>query len=253
MFGIVRSELLKMKHTFSMKLIFAAPFATLLLGYLLSGNSVQYAVYNWWYTIIFPMAISVWCAGMVREEKNTAFQNILCLPIHIGKIWIGKNLAVILFLFVTNFLMWAGCTVVGYFTTLHITPANGMAGCMLLFLAYIWQVPFIMFLSDKTGYLPAILLSFAGNVLLFSVGVEKPWFFLNLYAIPSRIVCPFFGIYPNGLLLENGSPLWNTDCILPAVMISLGFAIFVLVITTILFSRKFAQTNLFVLGTKFAD
>lgn len=238
MFGIVQSEILKVRHTFSMKLILAAPFATLLLGYLLNGSFVQYAAYNWWYSVIFPMTISVWCAGMIQKEKNSGFQNILCSPIPIGKIWFGKNLAIILFLFVTNFWMWAGCTAIGYFTTLNITPINGMAGCILLFLAYIWQVPFSMLLSDKVGYLPAILLSFAGNILLFSVGVGKSWFFLNLYAIPSRIVCPFFGIYPNGLLLENDSPLWNTDGILPAVMISLGFALFILVISTILFSKR---------------
>lgn len=238
MFGIVQSEILKVKHTFSMKLIFFAPFATLLLGYLLSGSSVQYAAYNWWSTIIFPTTISIWCADIIKKEKNTEFQNILCLPIHLEKMWIGKNFAIIIFLFVSNFLMWIGCTVFGYFTTMNIAPLNGMTGCIFLFLTYIWQVPFIMFISDKIGYLPAILLSFAGNILLFSVGVGKPCFFLNLYAIPTRIVCPFFGIYPNGLVLENDSPLWNTNCILPAVIISLVLAILILAASTILFSKR---------------
>lgn len=238
MFGIVQSEILKFKHTFSIKLIFFAPFTTLLLGYFLSGSSVQYAAYNWWCTIIFPMTISIWCADIMKREKNTEFQNILCLPIHLGKLWIGKNFSIIIFLFVTNFLMWAGCSVFGYFTIMNITPLNGMAGCIFLFLTYIWQVPFIMFLSDKTGYLSAILLSFTGNILLFSVGVGKTWFFLNLYTIPSRIVCPFFGIYPNGLILENDSHLRNTDCILPAVIISLVLAILILVTSTILFSKR---------------
>ncbi len=238
MFGIVQSEILKVKHTFSMKLIFIAPFATLLLGYFLSGSSVQYAACNWWYTIIFPMTISIWCADIIKKEKNTKFQNILCLSTHLWKIWIGKNLAVIIFLFVTNFFMWIGCTVFGYFTTMNITPLNGIAGFMLLFLTCIWQVPFIMFISDKIGYLPAILLSLAGNILLFSIGCRENVFFINPYAIPARILCPFFGIYPNGLLLENDSPLWNTDCILPAVIISLILAILILVISTILFSKR---------------
>ena len=38
MFGIVRSELLKMRHSFSMKLIFGAPLATVLVGFLLSSQ-----------------------------------------------------------------------------------------------------------------------------------------------------------------------------------------------------------------------
>ena len=50
MFGIVRSELLKMQHSFSMKLIFGAPLATVLVGFLLSSHAVQYSAYNWWYS-----------------------------------------------------------------------------------------------------------------------------------------------------------------------------------------------------------
>lgn len=134
--------------------------------------------------------------------------------------------------------MWIGCTIFGYVTTTNITLLKGMAGCMLLFLTNIWQVPFIMFVTLKTGYLPAILLSFFGNIVLFSIGVGKSYFFINPYAIPARIVCPFFGIYPNGLMLENDSPLWNADCIFPAVIISLVFTVLILVISTILFSKR---------------
>ncbi len=36
MLGIIQSELLKMRYTFSIKLIILAPLVTLLLGYLLS-------------------------------------------------------------------------------------------------------------------------------------------------------------------------------------------------------------------------
>ena len=52
MYGLVKSELMKMRHTFSMKLVFFAPLATLLLGYILSGSYVQLSAYNWWYTIV---------------------------------------------------------------------------------------------------------------------------------------------------------------------------------------------------------
>ena len=41
MLGIIRSELLKMRHSFSMKLVILAPLVTLLLSYLLSGSYVQ--------------------------------------------------------------------------------------------------------------------------------------------------------------------------------------------------------------------
>ena len=37
MFHLIRSELLKMRHTFALKLFIAAPVVTLGLGYFLSG------------------------------------------------------------------------------------------------------------------------------------------------------------------------------------------------------------------------
>lgn len=237
MFGIVQSEILKIRHTFAMKLIFIAPFSTILLGYFLGGSFFQYAAYNWWYTIILPMAVSIWCADIIKREKNTRLQNILCLGTSLEKIWVGKCIVVIIFLFAANLLMWIGCTVLGCFTIMNISTLNGMAGCMLLFLTYIWQVPFIMFIAFKAGYLAAVLLSFFANVLLFSVGVEKAWFFINPYAISARVVCPFFAIYPNGLLLEDGSLLWNTDCIPTAVIVSLGVAVFMVGSSTLLFRR----------------
>ena len=93
MFHLIRSELLKMRHTFALKLFIAAPVVTLGLGYFLSGKSVQLTAYNWWYTLILPITIAIWCANIISCEKRTQYQNILCLPIAMKKIWFSKLLA----------------------------------------------------------------------------------------------------------------------------------------------------------------
>ncbi len=66
MLGIIRSELLKMRHTFSMKLVILAPLVILLLGYLLSSSYVQLSAYNWWYSMILPLVVSLCSASMMR-------------------------------------------------------------------------------------------------------------------------------------------------------------------------------------------
>ena len=144
MFHLIRSELLKMRHTFALKLFIAAPVVTLGLGYFLSGKSVQLTAYNWWYTLILPITIAIWCANIISCEKRTQYQNILCLPIAMRKIWFSKLLAVTVLLFLTSLVMWGGCTAFGIFTVMNIAPLNGLGGCMLLFLTYIWQLPLIM-------------------------------------------------------------------------------------------------------------
>ena len=81
MFSLIRSEMLKMRHTFSIKLVVLAPVITVLLGYLLSGNSVQFAAYNWWYTMILPITIAIWSSNAITRETHTHYQNVLCLSV----------------------------------------------------------------------------------------------------------------------------------------------------------------------------
>ena len=221
MFHLIHSELLKVRHTFALKLFVAAPIVTLSLGYILSGKFVQLTAYNWWYILILPITIAIWCASFISCEKRTQYQNILCLSVDMKKIWMGKLFAVALLLLLTNFVMWGGCTLFGVFTVMNIDPLNGFWGCMLLFLVYVWQLPLIMLLAKKTNYLTAVLISF----------------YLNPFAIPARIVCPFFKMHPNGIPIENGSFLLNTGTIIPAVLLSLILAVLCFLLTAWLFTK----------------
>lgn len=237
MFGMVRSELLKMRHTFAMKLILFAPLATLLLGYILSGSYVQLSAYNWWYTIILPVLVSMLSASMIVRERNTNMQNIVCLPVSFTKIWVGKCLALTLLMFMSNLFLWLITTTIGLAANMAVSPLDGFIGCILLFLTYLWQIPFIMLLTGFMGYFPAVILSMGANLLLSTVGAEKSWFFLDPYAIPARVVCPFFKMHPNGVSLESGSPLLDTNAILPALLVSLLLAAVMLWIGSWLFLR----------------
>ena len=236
MFHLIHSELLKVRHTFALKLFVAAPIVTLSLGYILSGKFVQFTAYNWWYILILPITIAIWCASFISCEKRTQYQNILCLSVDMKKIWIGKLFAVAVLLLLTNFVMWGGCTLFGVFTVMNIDPLNGFLGCMLLFLVYVWQLPLIMLLAKKTNYLTAVLISFSCNILS-TIGAESDLFYLNPFATPARIVCPFFKMHPNGIPIENGSFLLNTGTIIPAVLLSLILAVLCFLLTAGLFTK----------------
>lgn len=237
MVNLICSEMLKMKRTFSVKLVLLAPIITLALAYLLSENSAQFAAYNWWYTMILPIVVSVLCASIIVREKKTYYQNVLCLTSSLNKIWVSKILTLAILLFATNMVMWLCCTILGIFIGVNIVPVNGMIGCILLTVSYLWQIPFIMILTKFLGYLPAVLISFGGNIVFSISAAEKSWFLFDLYAIPARIVCPFFGVRPNGIFIENGSYLLNTGIVAPAIIISLASAGILLLVTAKLFAK----------------
>lgn len=237
MWGIFQSELLKMRHTFSMKLVFAAPLATALLGVLLSGRFAQLSIYNWWYTILLPVVVSLWAASTIVREKNTGMQNVICLPVRLETIWLGKTLALVCMLFETNLLLWLITTALGFFTGRTVAPLDGFIGCMLLCPTDLWQIPFIMLLASFMGYLPAVLGATAANLLLSACGTESVWFLWNPYAIPARIVCPFFKMHHNGIPLEPGSPLRAGGAVCPALAVSLLLALLVFLCSARLFRK----------------
>ena len=237
MLGIIQSELLKMRHTFSMKLFILAPLVTLLLSYLLSGSYVQFSAYNWWYSMILPLVVSLCSAGMIVREKKTGMQNIVCLPVKFNKIWFGKTAALVILLFASNLLLWISTTAVGFVTKVTVFPLDGLIGCMLLFLTYLWQIPFIMVLVNFMGHIPTVLVSMAANMILSAALAETEWFLFVPYAIPARIVCPFFKIHANGIPLESGSPLLSGGYVLSALIISLVFALVVFGGSSKLFSK----------------
>jgi ABC-2 type transport system permease protein len=73
--------------------------------------------------------------------------------------------------------------------------------------------------------------------MLSAVCAEKEWFLFVPYAIPARVVCPFFKMHVNGIPLEDGSPLLSVGYVLPAVIVSLMFALAVSWGSSKLFSR----------------
>ena len=162
------------------------------------------------YTMILPITIAIWSSNAITRETHTHYQNVLCLSVGLSKVWISKFIAVAILVLTSNLIMWGGCTVLGLFTEMKVSVMNGFIGCLFVFLTFIWQIPITMIIAKWTGYLFAILISFGCNMILSFVGIEKGLFFLNLYAIPSRIVCPFFKVQPNGIPLEQGSFLLET-------------------------------------------
>lgn len=152
-------------------------------------------------------------------------QNIVFLPIRLDKIWFGKTAVLVILLFMTNLFLWIATTVAGMAASVTVSPLDGLIGCMLLFLTYLWQIPVIMQLTCFMGHMKVVFVSLAANVILSAVCAEKEWFLFVPYAIPARVVCPFFKMHVNGIPLEDESSLLSAGYVFPAVIVSLVFAL----------------------------
>ena len=243
MLGIVKSELLKFKNTSGYILVVVLPLLATIIGLTLGAGYEQNSANNYWLVFLFPIFISIISITCILREKKTNYQNILCLSIDLKDSWKGKIYSILVLSFISNIIMMICTVVLGFISNnMIISVGNGIVGYMLVFITTIWQVPLIMTIARFIGYLPSIIGSFLINLLCSTIITEKAYFFLNPFAIPARVVYPFFKTRVNGLPIEEGSKFLNTGCVIPGLIVAVIVTIISMKISLNVYLKK-GSTN----------
>lgn len=243
--NIIRAEWIKSRHSFSAKIIFVFPFLVSLLAVISlnkgtdgSLNFIQSGGYNWWYTILFPFVYIILCITNISREKKQTYFNIFSLPIKKSKIWLGKILAIIGQMVLCNIILLVFFTIVSFIFGGQYTLITNILAFSVLIICVIWQIPVILFLTTyfKT-ILPSILFLFI-NIFCSSQDIAGGRFWFIPFAIPSRLMAAIVHINPNGVLLDENSPLNNIGVILPGLAICIVLFILFSTITANWFNKR---------------
>ena len=221
--GLIRSERLKMQHSFGRYLPLSATVLQVLISLLLSMGTDYYSVnaWNWWYTMILPGMLAILCYLGMKKEKKQRYANLLTTHVPPERCWIGKIIYYASGLLCANLFIFAGTFVGGILIGTTIPPINGLAAALLLSICYLWEIPLYMMLSARFGMFADIFVCMVLTVgSLITLGASKLWW-LCPASVPFRLMCPVLQIMPNGLLVEPGSRYMSTTVIIPGVIISL--------------------------------
>ena len=87
MIGMIRGELLKMRHSTMGRSMWVMPVITILLGYLIgmAGPYAQQFTYNIWYGTLYPCLVPLLCAMNIRCEIRLHYQTMLTSPRYSGR------------------------------------------------------------------------------------------------------------------------------------------------------------------------
>jgi lantibiotic protection ABC transporter MutE/EpiE family permease subunit len=222
MLRIILSEYQKQKRTFTKKTAFLAPIIIMLLCLFLSGGGYfQAESYNWWYTMFLPGSLSLICAGVVQKDKKKLhYRRILSLPVDPQKIWFGKIGGCVLLFLISCFIFLVGITLGGAIFGNSVSFSQGATAVALLFLTFLWQIPFCMILADRWGQFAALLINLTGNIVCVVFAAKGDFWWIP-FAVPTRLMCPVIHILPNGLAVPANDPLLSSGVILPGVLITL--------------------------------
>lgn len=206
------SEKMKCRKTSVGKLMILMPLFTLSFSMYISGSYFIINSSNWWYIMMFPAMAALMCGVIIRKDKKLKNHAVLTLPADRKKVWDGK---VLYGLWVTGagltlmFLLILGGEILGRKFTFIITNSPSAGNIILawavLFLTFMWQVPFCMFLAEAFGSLPMTLIHVVLYQIAFIAISLKPYYMLLPGAIPARVMCPVLGIMPSNLLAVPGS------------------------------------------------
>ena len=191
--------------------------------------------------MLLPGSLSLICAGVIQKDKKKLnYRRILSLAAEPGKIWFGKIGACVLLYLISCMIFFVGVTVGGLFAGNSISPVQNIAAVALLFVTFLWQIPFCMILADKLGQFSAILINIAANFLCVVLAAKSIYWWIP-FAIPTRLMCPVIHVLPNGLSVPAKDPLLSTSVILPGVLITLALFFILSIFTSLPYRRLEAK------------
>ena len=231
------AEFLKQKHRFNVKLIWLSPLIIIVLVLsLMDGSYLVSGAFNWWYTLMLPATISIIITATVSMEKKHNRHNLFCIVVDKRKLWMAQILVNAGFLLILNMIFFIMLAVIGNFLCVSVPLVQCFLASLVLFLTFAWQIPVLMFISEKIGAFFTIIISLFLNI---GVGIfcatERYWYVP--FSIPPRLMCPILKVLPNGLPLESGNALGDTSVIPLGILITIALFFIFSFITTYWFKN----------------
>ncbi len=238
MVNYLKSEFLKQKHRFNLKLLWLSPIiAVALVIILMGGRFFMEGAFNWWYTMILPGTLSMIVAFTVSAEKKHNHHGLFAVSVNKKKLWISQLIMNTILLLVINIIFFIVISVVGTTIGVSIPFFNCFIASIVLFLTFAWQIPLFMFISEKMGSFFAIMISLFCN-MGFGIFFAATSLWYVPFAIPARLMCPIIKVLPNGLPLEAGHRLGATSVIFIGIMLTVVLYFIFSLITTSWFHHR---------------
>lgn len=111
MLKLIYAEHRKLAHTFGKKLPFLVLVLNLLLALWLTGSMGKYlpaSAWNWWYIMLLPGMMSVFCYLCVKKDKKIKYFHVFTLQTAPEKSWIAKIIYCILGMLFSNLVTFWG-------------------------------------------------------------------------------------------------------------------------------------------------
>lgn len=238
MINNLKSEFLKHKHRFILKLLWLGPTITIILVlFLMSGTFFLEASFNWWYTMILPGTISIIVSFAISAEKKHNHHGLFSVYVNKKKLWVTQLTVNTFFLFATNIIFFIIVSTTGVVLNIEIPYASSFTATLILSVTFAWQIPLFMLISEQLGSFVAIIISLLCNMgfgIFFAA--TKLWYIP--FSVPARLMCPVIKVLPNGLPVSPESSYSDPSVITSGLFITILLYCCLSILTAIWFDHR---------------
>lgn len=239
MTDLVQAEMLKRKRTFFKKQLFLCTLIPIVMAYIMIPvKYTELTALNWWYVLFLPFLFTFGAATLIQSEKRYNYHGLFGIVEDKKKIWYAKIITILIEMMAGMILYTLFFLVLIAIRGQTITIAQLLIAQGLLFLTYAWEVPLFLLMALKTNVFLPIATSAICSMILSCVFAIKEKLWMIPIAIPTRIMTPVTGILPNGLDVQPGDPIANSNVILPGVIICVVLFVVLTVISAQIFDRQ---------------
>ena len=241
----IRSEWMKHRRTFVMKLTVLAPVITMLMN-AFAPMWYQQNSFNWWYILLFPGFLTLLCTICEqRDGGKLKYTGLIPLSIKLENVWIAKAAVILVFDIAAN-LVFLSLNMLGgaavfliYETPVRISLLQATAGILCIIAASMWEIPVCLWLSKKVGAFATVVINAgAGSCLGTALANTKFWIFCPYSWMP-RLMVPAIGIMPNGIPVSEEAE--NLPVPVAMIILALLFSVILSFVLTRLSAKDFSQ------------
>lgn len=214
-----QAERMKFRHSVIPKIVVGMPLLCIAASVLMTYSYFTIDSYNWWYMFLYPGTAALLCGSIGMKDKKQQNRTILSLPVDMEKVWDAKVGYGVWLMGITMAVLSAGVILAGMVLR-SILPipfswepsvTAQIAAAVILWLSFLWQVPFCQLLTRLVGLFPMILIH-VGSYALLSVAISLKSFYMVLpQGISARMMCAVIGVLPNGLPAEAGQMTFSPE------------------------------------------
>ena len=114
-------------------------------------NAYAESVWNWWYTLLLPGMIALFCYLSVAQEKKIKYYHLMTIPTDRRKLLLGKIIYIGYMILFSNVIVFAGATLGGFLLTTHVPVGGALIAVLFLTVSELWEIPVALFLSERFG------------------------------------------------------------------------------------------------------